>query len=62
MQRVYGDVLAENTTMLQICDELGFHAEDIGSNMKRFVPELDNIDGQRRRFTFAGRISRTTRI
>jgi acetyltransferase len=41
LRRVYGDVLAENTAMLQMCGELGFHAEDIGSNMKRAVMDLE---------------------
>jgi len=43
---VYGDVLAENTTMLQMCAELGFHAEDIGSNIRRVVLDLENIGVQ----------------
>jgi RimJ/RimL family protein N-acetyltransferase len=30
LRHVYGDVLVENTTMLQMCAELGFHAENIG--------------------------------
>ena len=29
LRRVYGDVLAENTMMLQMCAELGFHTEDL---------------------------------
>ncbi|TMJ00284.1 MAG: GNAT family N-acetyltransferase [Alphaproteobacteria bacterium] len=28
LKRVYGQVLAENTTMLRMCAELGFHIED----------------------------------
>jgi GNAT superfamily N-acetyltransferase len=40
LRRVYGDVLAENTTMLQMCAELGFHAQDIGSDMRRVVLDL----------------------
>jgi len=43
LRRVYGDVLVENTTMLQLCAELGFHAEDIGSNIRRVVLDLENI-------------------
>jgi L-amino acid N-acyltransferase YncA len=35
LRRVYGDVLAENTMMLQMCAELGFHTEDLGSSMRR---------------------------
>src|SRR5215470_17555686 len=31
LRRVYGDVLAENASMLQMCAELGFHAEDMGA-------------------------------
>jgi len=45
LRRVYGDVLAENTTMLQMCTELGFHAHDIGSGMRRVVLDLDNGGG-----------------
>ena len=43
LRRVYGDVLIENRTMLQMCDELGFHAEDIGSGMRRVVLDLEKI-------------------
>jgi acetyltransferase len=39
LRRVYGDVLAENTTMLQMCTELGFHAQDRG-HIKRVVLEV----------------------
>ena len=46
LRRVYGDVLAENTTMLQMCAELGFHAQDIGSDIKRVVLDLENAGGQ----------------
>jgi acetyltransferase len=47
LRRVYGDVLAENTTMLQMCAELGFHApEDIGSDIRRVVLDLKNIGSQ----------------
>ncbi len=42
LRRVYGDVLSENTTMLQMCAELGFHAGDIGSGMTRVVLNLRN--------------------
>jgi len=45
LRRVYGDVLAENTTMLQMCAELGFHAEDIGSDLRRVVLDLEKIGG-----------------
>jgi hypothetical protein len=37
---VYGDVLVENTTMLQMCAELGFHAQDMGSDIRRVVLDL----------------------
>jgi len=46
LRRIYGDVLAENTTMLQMCAELGFHAEDIGSDIRRVVLDLKNNAGQ----------------
>jgi acetyltransferase len=39
-RRVYGDVLAGNTSMLQMTEELGFRAEDIGSGLKRVVLKL----------------------
>jgi RimJ/RimL family protein N-acetyltransferase len=45
LRRVYGDVLVENTTMLQMCAELGFHGEDIGSGMKRVVLDLESVGG-----------------
>jgi acetyltransferase len=47
LRRVYGDVLAENATMLQICAELGFHTEDLGSDMRRVVLDLKDNAGQR---------------
>lgn len=40
LRRVYGDVLAGNTSMLQMTEELGFRAEDIGSGLKRVVLKL----------------------
>jgi acetyltransferase len=40
---VYGDVLAENASMLQMCAELGFHAQDIGSSVRRVVLDLETI-------------------
>ena len=46
LRRVYGDVLVENTTMLQMCAELGFHAQDMGSKFRRVVLDLENIGGQ----------------
>jgi len=45
LRRVYGDVLVENTAMLQMCAELDFREEDIGSGMKRVVLDLENGDG-----------------
>ena len=42
LRRVYGDVLAENTAMLQMCAELGFREEDLGSGMRRVVLEVEN--------------------
>jgi acetyltransferase len=42
LRRVYGDVLVENTTMLQMCAELGFRAMDMGSGMTRVVLDLDD--------------------
>jgi len=46
LRRVYGDVLVENTTMLQMCAELGFYAQDMGSDIRRVVLDLRNIGGQ----------------
>jgi len=40
LRRVYGDVLAENAGMLQMCAELGFHAHDMWSGVKRVVLDL----------------------
>src|SRR5499427_3516235 len=45
LRRVYGDVLVENTTMLQMCAELGFHAEDSGSDIRRVVLDLESLSG-----------------
>ena len=45
LRRVYGDVLAENTTMLQLCAELGFHEEDMGSGIRRVVLDVGTIAG-----------------
>jgi len=45
LRRVYGDVLAENAAMLQMCAELGFHAHDIGSGVKRVVLDLETVGG-----------------
>jgi len=43
LRRVYGDVLVENATMLQMCAELGFHTQDMGSDVKRVVLDFENI-------------------
>ena len=40
--RVYGDVLAENAIMLQMCAELGFRSLDVGSQITRVVLDLEN--------------------
>jgi len=45
LRRVYGDVLAENMTMLQMCAELGLYARDIRSGMRRVVLDLENVGG-----------------
>jgi len=46
LRRVYGDVLAENTAMLQMCGELGFHEQDRGSHIRRVVLDLEETGGQ----------------
>ena len=43
LRRVYGDVLVENKSMLQMCAELGFYAEDMGSEFKRVVLDLEDL-------------------
>jgi acetyltransferase len=40
LRRVYGDVLAENASMLQMSAALGFHEEDIGAGFRRVVLNL----------------------
>jgi acetyltransferase len=42
LRRVYGDVLAENASMLQMAGELGFVADDVGSGMTRVVLDLSD--------------------
>jgi acetyltransferase len=42
LRRVYGDVLVGNTAMLQMCEELGFRAQDMGPDFKRVVLDLEN--------------------
>jgi acetyltransferase len=44
LRRVYGDVLAENTSMLQMSTELGFREEDIGSGMRRVILDLEKTE------------------
>ena len=47
LRRVYGDVLVGNTTMLQMCAELGFHVvEDVGSDIRRVALDLENTTGR----------------
>ena len=41
LRRVYGDVLAENAAMLQMCAELGFRTEDMGPQFRRVVLDLE---------------------
>jgi acetyltransferase len=41
LRRVYGDVLAENSAMLQMCAELGFRDQDIGSGLRRVVLDVE---------------------
>jgi len=36
-------VLVENTTMLQMCAELDFHAHDRGPHIKRVLLEIKNV-------------------
>ncbi len=40
LRRLYGDVLAENTAMLQMCEELGFRSQDMGPDLRRVVLDL----------------------
>jgi acetyltransferase len=42
LRRVYGDVLVENATMLQMCAELGFRTQDMGLDIKRVVLDLES--------------------
>jgi len=46
LRRVYGDVLVENTAMLQMCTELGFREQDMGSDTTRVILDLENTGGQ----------------
>ena len=47
LRRVYGDVLVENATMLQMCGELGFREEDMGPDLRRGVLDLENTADNR---------------
>ena len=40
LRRVYGDVLTENSAMLQMAEELGFHAREWETGLKRVVLDL----------------------
>jgi len=40
LRRVYGDVLAENAAMLQMCEELGFRTTEWDPDLKRVVLDL----------------------
>ena len=40
LRRVYGDVLAENSAMLQMTAELGFYEQDMGPDIRRVVLDL----------------------
>jgi acetyltransferase len=42
LRRVYGDVLAENAAMLQMCEELGFRSGDSGDGLTRVVLDLQH--------------------
>jgi acetyltransferase len=46
LRRVYGDVLVENTAMLEMCAELGFYAQDMGPDIRRVVLDLENVGGR----------------
>jgi acetyltransferase len=46
LRRVYGDVLIENTAMLQMCEELGFRTMDMGPDFKRVVLDLQDSGGR----------------
>ena len=46
LRRIYGDVLVENTTMLQMCAEMGFHAESVDSYITRVVLDLENVSAR----------------
>src|SRR6201982_1431865 len=41
LRRAYGDVLADNSSMLAMSAELGFYAQDMGPDFKRVVLDLE---------------------
>ena len=46
LRRVYADVLAENSAMLQMCSELGFREQEyIGPQIRRVVLDLEQANG-----------------
>jgi acetyltransferase len=46
LRRVYGDVLAENAAMLQMCEELGFRTLEWGPGLKRVVLDLKHAESR----------------
>ena len=48
LKTVHGQVLAENSTMLQMCEELGFHiADDAGERgVKRVILPMDEVPAE----------------
>ena len=45
LRRVYGDVLAQNEAMLQMCGELGFRSHEMWSGVKRVVLDFGKPRG-----------------
>src|SRR4051794_30298930 len=45
LKRIYGQVLAENTTMLRMCRDLGFHVGDDSSSRDIKLVTLELVDG-----------------
>jgi acetyltransferase len=45
LERIHGQVLAENTTMLSMCRDLGFHVADDPSSRDIKVVTLELVDG-----------------
>jgi len=47
LRTVHGQVLAENSTMLQMCEELGFHvADDAERGVKRVTLPMDEVPAE----------------